>query len=89
MNGDVPSVPIITLAGVSSLTNGISTVVAAAAVLMYNVLGVSRPESILAKSQCGSINLIGWLSHAWFPPFSCHSAVAVSPFPLRNSVRIT
>jgi len=25
MNGDIPSVPIITLAGVSSLTNGIST----------------------------------------------------------------
>jgi len=30
MNGDIPSVPIITLAGVSSLTNGISVFVAAA-----------------------------------------------------------
>jgi len=28
MNGDIPSVPIITLAGVSSLTNGISAFLA-------------------------------------------------------------
>ena len=28
-------------------------------------------------------------SNAWFPPFRCHSAVAVSPLPLHKSVRIT